>query len=85
MEAVFLQALPGHRNQREEGRRGHGAKRLTVLLREAEHRKRELTTGIENGPLCPAALQRAPLAVRTHHTDVTLTLFSVDSRSSRPT
>lgn len=47
--------------------------------------ERELTAGIENGPLCSAALQCAPLAIRTHHTNMTLTLCSMDSRSSRQT
>ena len=49
-----------------------------AAVRGGAERERELTTGIENGPLRPAALQRAPLAVRTHHADVTLTLFSLE-------
>lgn len=84
MEAVFPQALPGHGEWLEEGCRGRRAwsKEVNCAAGKGESGKGKLATGVENGPLCSAALQKAPLTVRAYHANVTLTLFSVDPRSS---
>lgn len=84
MEAVFYLATE---SWGREGCRGGAAESLTVLLWKAEQKER-ISYWNWKWPITPrwlAELHRAPLAIRMHHADVTLTLFSLHSGSSRHT